>query len=62
MRCAAGQVLSTATGDATPAARLVVGDGEETVLVDFGRDRPEGMWTHHPAVALLAAEHLRALG
>src|SRR4029450_7339711 len=38
---------------------LVVGDGEETVLVDFGRDRPEGMWTHHPAVALLAAEHLR---
>jgi hypothetical protein len=40
----------------------VVGDGEETVLVDFGRDRPEGMWTHHPAVALLAAEHLRALG
>jgi hypothetical protein len=40
----------------------VVGDGEETVLVDFGRYRPEGMWTHHPAVALLAAEHLRALG
>jgi hypothetical protein len=31
------------------------------VLVDFGRDRPEGMWTHHPAVALLAAEHLRTL-
>ena len=41
---------------------LVVGDGEETVLADLGRDRPEGMWTHHPAVALLAAEHLRALG
>jgi sugar-specific transcriptional regulator TrmB len=41
---------------------VVVGDGEETVLADFGRDRPEGMWTHHPAVALLAAEHLRALG
>jgi HTH-type transcriptional regulator, sugar sensing transcriptional regulator len=41
---------------------LVVGDGEETVLADFGRDRPEGMWTHHPAIALLAAEHLRELG
>jgi hypothetical protein len=40
---------------------LVVGDGQETVLVDFGHDRPEGMWTHHPAVALLAAEHLRTL-
>jgi sugar-specific transcriptional regulator TrmB len=41
---------------------VVVGDGEETVLADFGRDPPEGMWTHHPAIALLAAEHLRALG
>ena len=41
---------------------VVVGDGEETVLADFGRDRPEGMWTHHPAIALLAAEHLRTLG
>ena len=41
---------------------LVVGDGEETVLADLGPDRPEGMWTHHPAVALLATEHLRALG
>jgi len=41
---------------------VVVGDGEETVLADLGLDRPEGMWTHHPAVALLAAEHLRALG
>jgi hypothetical protein len=41
---------------------VVVGDGEETVLADLGRDRPEGMWTHHPAIALLAAEHLRALG
>jgi sugar-specific transcriptional regulator TrmB len=40
---------------------LVIGDGEETVLADFGRDRPEGMWTHHPAVALLIAQHLRAL-
>jgi hypothetical protein len=40
---------------------LVVGDGAEIVLADLGRDRPEGMWTHHPAVALLAAEHLRAL-
>jgi HTH-type transcriptional regulator, sugar sensing transcriptional regulator len=40
---------------------LVVGDGEETVLGDLGRDRPEGMWTHHPAVALLAADHLRDL-
>jgi sugar-specific transcriptional regulator TrmB len=39
---------------------VVVGDGVETVLADLGRDRPEGMWTHHPAVALLAAEHLRA--
>ena len=41
---------------------VVVGDGEETVLADFGRDRPEGMWTHHPAIALLAVEHLRSLG
>jgi sugar-specific transcriptional regulator TrmB len=41
---------------------VVIGDGEETVLADFGRDRPEGMWTHHPAVALLAAVHLRTLG
>jgi sugar-specific transcriptional regulator TrmB len=41
---------------------VVVGDGKETVLADFGRDRPEGIWTHHPAIALLAAEHLRALG
>jgi sugar-specific transcriptional regulator TrmB len=41
---------------------VVVGDGEETVLADLGLDRPQGMWTHHPAVALLAAEHLRALG
>jgi HTH-type transcriptional regulator, sugar sensing transcriptional regulator len=41
---------------------MVVGDGTETVLADLGRDRPEGMWTHHPAVALLAAEHLRTLG
>jgi HTH-type transcriptional regulator, sugar sensing transcriptional regulator len=40
---------------------VVVGDGEETVLADLGRDRPEGMWTHHPAIALLAAEHLRTL-
>jgi HTH-type transcriptional regulator, sugar sensing transcriptional regulator len=40
---------------------VVVGDGEETVLADLGRDRPEGMWTHHPAIALLVAEHLRAL-
>lgn len=40
---------------------VVVGDGEETVLADLGRDRPEGMWTHHPAIALLAAEHLRGL-
>jgi HTH-type transcriptional regulator, sugar sensing transcriptional regulator len=40
---------------------LVVGDGAEIVLADLGRDRPEGMWTHHPAVALLAAEHLRTL-
>ena len=41
---------------------MVVGDGTETVLADLGRDQPEGMWTHHPAVALLAAEHLRKLG
>jgi HTH-type transcriptional regulator, sugar sensing transcriptional regulator len=41
---------------------VVVGDGEETVLADLGLDRPQGMWTHHPAVALLAAEHLRTLG
>ena len=41
---------------------VVVADGNETVLADLGRDRPEGMWTHHPAIALLAAEHLRALG
>jgi sugar-specific transcriptional regulator TrmB len=41
---------------------VVVGDGAETVLADFGRDRQEGMWTHHPAIALLAAEHLRVLG
>jgi sugar-specific transcriptional regulator TrmB len=41
---------------------LVVGDGVETVLADLGRERPAGMWTHDPAVALLAAEHLRVLG
>jgi sugar-specific transcriptional regulator TrmB len=40
---------------------VVVGDGEETVLADLGLARPEGMWTHHPAVALLATEHLRDL-
>ena len=40
---------------------VVVGDSEETVLADLGLDRPEGMWTHHPAVALLVGEHLRAL-
>jgi sugar-specific transcriptional regulator TrmB len=49
-------------GDPEDRLALVVGDGEETVLADLGRDRPEGMWTHHPAVALLAAERLRALG
>jgi sugar-specific transcriptional regulator TrmB len=38
---------------------VVLGDGEETVLADLGLARPQGMWTHHPAVALLAAEHLR---
>ena len=41
---------------------VVVGDGTETVLADLGRDRPEGMWTHHPAVALLAGEHLGTFG
>jgi HTH-type transcriptional regulator, sugar sensing transcriptional regulator len=41
---------------------VVVGDGVETVLADLGRDRPAGMWTHDPAVALLAAQHQRALG
>jgi sugar-specific transcriptional regulator TrmB len=41
---------------------VVVGDGVETVLADLGRERPEGMWTHHPAVALLAGELLRTLG
>jgi hypothetical protein len=40
---------------------VVLGDGEETVLADLGLARPEGMWTHHPAVALLATEHLRDL-
>jgi sugar-specific transcriptional regulator TrmB len=40
---------------------VVLGDGDETVLADLGLTRPEGMWTHHPAVALLAAEHLRDL-
>jgi sugar-specific transcriptional regulator TrmB len=38
---------------------VVVGDGEETVLADLGQDRPQGMWTHHPAVALLAEAHVR---
>jgi HTH-type transcriptional regulator, sugar sensing transcriptional regulator len=38
---------------------VVLGDGEETVLADLGLARPEGMWNHHPAVALLAAELLR---
>jgi HTH-type transcriptional regulator, sugar sensing transcriptional regulator len=41
---------------------VVVGDNVETVLADLGRERPEGMWTHHPAVALLAGELLRTLG
>ena len=54
----AGQPDSEADAD---RLAVVVGDGEETVLADLGRDRPEGMWTHHPAVALLAAEHLRDL-
>jgi HTH-type transcriptional regulator, sugar sensing transcriptional regulator len=40
---------------------LVVGDGEETVVGDLARERPEGLWTHNPAAALLAAEHVRAL-
>jgi HTH-type transcriptional regulator, sugar sensing transcriptional regulator len=40
---------------------VVLGDGEEIVLADIGLTRPEGMWTHHPAVALLATEHLRDL-
>lgn len=40
---------------------VVVGDGAETVLADLGQDRPQGMWTHHPAVALLAEEHVRTL-
>jgi sugar-specific transcriptional regulator TrmB len=40
---------------------LVLGDGEETVLADLGLARPEGMWTHHPAVALLATVLLRDL-
>jgi HTH-type transcriptional regulator, sugar sensing transcriptional regulator len=39
---------------------IVVGDGEETVVADLGLDRPQGMWTHHPAVALLAEEHIRS--
>jgi HTH-type transcriptional regulator, sugar sensing transcriptional regulator len=38
---------------------VVVGDGEETVLADLGLDPPQGMWTHQPAVALLAEEHVR---
>jgi sugar-specific transcriptional regulator TrmB len=46
-------------GQADDRLALVLGDGEETVLADLGLARPEGMWTHHPAVALLAAEHLR---
>jgi hypothetical protein len=29
--------------------------------VDLDQDRPQGMWTHHPAVALLAEEHARTL-
>jgi sugar-specific transcriptional regulator TrmB len=37
---------------------IVVGDGEETVIADLGQDRPQGMWTHHPAVALLAESHI----
>ena len=41
---------------------VVVGDGVETVLADLGRERPAGMWTHDPAVALLAAQHQHALG
>jgi HTH-type transcriptional regulator, sugar sensing transcriptional regulator len=40
---------------------VVVGDGVETVLADLGHERPAGMWTHDPAVALLAAQHQRAL-
>ena len=40
---------------------IVVGDGEETVVADLGLDRPQGMWTHHPAIALLAEEHIRSL-
>jgi sugar-specific transcriptional regulator TrmB len=41
---------------------VVVGDGVETVLADLGRERPAGMWTHDPAVVLLAGQHQRALG
>jgi hypothetical protein len=32
-----------------------------SVLADLGQDRPQGMWTHHPAVALLAEAHVRTL-
>ena len=39
---------------------VVVGDGAETVVADLGLDRPQGMWTHHPAVALLAEEHIHS--
>src|SRR6266540_701167 len=62
MRRAIDRVRERPAGDPEDRLALVVGDGEETVLADLGRDRPEGMWTHHPAVALLAAEHLRELG
>jgi sugar-specific transcriptional regulator TrmB len=39
---------------------ILVGDGEETVVADLGQDRPQGMWTHHPAVALLAEKHIHS--
>jgi hypothetical protein len=36
------EVAKTAGGPDRDQLALVVGDGAETVLVDFGRDRPEG--------------------
>jgi sugar-specific transcriptional regulator TrmB len=44
-----------------PAGRLglVVGDDEETVVT--APDATAGVWTHHPAVALLARQHVAAL-
>jgi sugar-specific transcriptional regulator TrmB len=53
-----GTVVENGTGGPT----LVVGDGSETVIGALdGPGGPSGVWTHHPAMSLLARRHVEAL-